>query len=188
VLVYPSLYEGFGLPPLEAMACGTPVIVSNRATLPEVVGDAGEMVEPTDAEGLTALCCDWRTTRRTGSSAPSCVAGGHPSSPGSAVRRKHWPSTERFLQLVKVLHLGKFDGDVGGIGTVCTRSTGRFAGDIEVINLVANDLPRTDQHCNFRYLTVARQVMDSWQVSRSPRRCRYSHDDCISSIASTSFI
>ena len=55
VLVYPSLYEGFGLPPLEAMACGTPVIVSNRATLPEVVGDAGEMVEPTDAEGLTAL-------------------------------------------------------------------------------------------------------------------------------------
>ena len=55
VLVYPSLYEGFGLPPLEAMACATPVIVSNRATLPEVVGDAGEMVEPTDAEGLTAL-------------------------------------------------------------------------------------------------------------------------------------
>jgi alpha-1,3-rhamnosyl/mannosyltransferase len=55
VLVYPSLYEGFGLPPLEAMACGTPVIVSNRATLPEVVGDAGEMVEPTDAEGLTTL-------------------------------------------------------------------------------------------------------------------------------------
>jgi len=55
VLVYPSLYEGFGLPPLEAMACGTPVIVSNRATLPEVVGDAGEMVEPTDVEGLTTL-------------------------------------------------------------------------------------------------------------------------------------
>jgi alpha-1,3-rhamnosyl/mannosyltransferase len=53
VLVYPSLYEGFGLPPLEAMACGTPVIVSNRATLPEVVGEAGEMIEPTDAAGLT---------------------------------------------------------------------------------------------------------------------------------------
>jgi alpha-1,3-rhamnosyl/mannosyltransferase len=55
VLVYPSLYEGFGLPPLEAMACGTPVIVSNRSTLPEVVGDAGEQVEPTDAARLTAL-------------------------------------------------------------------------------------------------------------------------------------
>ncbi len=40
-LVYPSHYEGFGLPPLEAMACGTPVLVSNRASLPEVVGEAG---------------------------------------------------------------------------------------------------------------------------------------------------
>ncbi|NEX64481.1 glycosyltransferase family 4 protein [Noviherbaspirillum galbum] len=46
--VYPSLYEGFGLPPLEAMACGTPVIASNRASLPEVVGDAGILVEPLD--------------------------------------------------------------------------------------------------------------------------------------------
>lgn len=45
--VFPSLYEGFGLPPLEAMACGTPVIVSNRTSLPEVVGDAGLLIEPT---------------------------------------------------------------------------------------------------------------------------------------------
>lgn len=42
--VFPSLYEGFGLPPVEAMACGTPVIVSDRASLPEVVGDAGLVV------------------------------------------------------------------------------------------------------------------------------------------------
>ena len=41
VFVYPSLYEGFGLPPLEAMACGTPVVVSNSSSLPEVVADAG---------------------------------------------------------------------------------------------------------------------------------------------------
>jgi glycosyltransferase involved in cell wall biosynthesis len=48
VSVYPCLYAGFGLPPLEAMACGTPVITSNTTSLPEVVGDAGIMIEPTD--------------------------------------------------------------------------------------------------------------------------------------------
>lgn len=52
VFVYPSLYEGFGLPPLEAMACGAPVISSNASSLPEVVGDAGIMVEPRDAGAL----------------------------------------------------------------------------------------------------------------------------------------
>lgn len=48
VLVYPCDYAGFGLPPLEAMACGTPVITSNTSSLPEVVGDAGVMVDPKD--------------------------------------------------------------------------------------------------------------------------------------------
>lgn len=52
--VFPSLYEGFGLPPLEAMACGTPVITSNTSSLPEVVGDAALMVDPYDVEGLAA--------------------------------------------------------------------------------------------------------------------------------------
>jgi len=49
VLVYPCDYAGFGLPPLEAMACGTPVITSNTSSLPEVVGDAGIMINPTDS-------------------------------------------------------------------------------------------------------------------------------------------
>jgi glycosyltransferase involved in cell wall biosynthesis len=53
--VYPSLYEGFGLPPLEAMGYGTPVIASNRASIPEVVGDAGEYFDPTDSEELTEV-------------------------------------------------------------------------------------------------------------------------------------
>ncbi|MGQ0645832.1 MAG: glycosyltransferase family 4 protein [Elusimicrobiota bacterium] len=48
-LVYPSLYEGFGLPPLEAMACGAPAIVSNSSSLPEVCGDAAVYVDPMDA-------------------------------------------------------------------------------------------------------------------------------------------
>lgn len=46
VFVFPSLYEGFGLPPLEAMACGTPVVCSNSSSLPEVVGEAGVLVDP----------------------------------------------------------------------------------------------------------------------------------------------
>ena len=50
--IYPSLYEGFGLPPLEAMACGAPVITSNKASLPEVVGNAGILVEPLDIEQM----------------------------------------------------------------------------------------------------------------------------------------
>ncbi len=52
VFIYPSLYEGFGLPPLESVACGTPVIASNTSSLPEVVGDAGIMVNPYDVDEL----------------------------------------------------------------------------------------------------------------------------------------
>lgn len=50
--VFPSLYEGFGLPVVEAMACGTPVITSNRSSLPEVAGDAAILVNPEDEEEL----------------------------------------------------------------------------------------------------------------------------------------
>ncbi|MBN1887777.1 MAG: glycosyltransferase family 4 protein [Thermoflexales bacterium] len=52
LLVYPSLYEGFGLPPAEAMACGTPVVASKAASLPEVVGEAGLLVDPYDVEAI----------------------------------------------------------------------------------------------------------------------------------------
>ncbi|MFO7743358.1 MAG: glycosyltransferase family 1 protein [Anaerolineae bacterium] len=50
--IFPSRYEGFGLPPLEALACGTPVVGSDVASLPEVVGDAGVLLPPGDAEGM----------------------------------------------------------------------------------------------------------------------------------------
>lgn len=62
LFVQPSLFEGFGLPSLEAMACGTPVITSNRAAVPEVVGDAAILVDPLDVEALAvamnSVLCD----------------------------------------------------------------------------------------------------------------------------------
>src|SRR5690606_28201543 len=52
VFVFPSLYEGFGLPPLEAMAAGVPVITSNVSSLPEVVGDAALLIDPRDPAAI----------------------------------------------------------------------------------------------------------------------------------------
>jgi glycosyltransferase involved in cell wall biosynthesis len=63
LFVYPSLYEGFGLPPLEAMACGTAVITSTASSLPEVVGKAGLAVDPTDTEALAAAMGQMLTAR-----------------------------------------------------------------------------------------------------------------------------
>lgn len=53
--VYPSLYEGFGIPPLEAMSCGTPVIASNTSSIPEVVGDAGILFNPESSNDLADI-------------------------------------------------------------------------------------------------------------------------------------
>ncbi|MHC4566281.1 MAG: glycosyltransferase family 4 protein [Planctomycetota bacterium] len=52
VYVYPSLYEGFGLPVLEAMQCGCPVVASNATSIPEVAGDAAVLVDPADASAI----------------------------------------------------------------------------------------------------------------------------------------
>jgi glycosyltransferase involved in cell wall biosynthesis len=67
IFLYPSLYEGFGLPPLEAMACGTPTISSNASSLPEVVGKAGLTHDPNDWQALTghiAKMLDDQATRQ----------------------------------------------------------------------------------------------------------------------------
>jgi alpha-1,3-rhamnosyl/mannosyltransferase len=52
IFAYPSLYEGFGLPPLEAMASGVPVLTSNNSSIPEVVGDAGVLIDPQEPESI----------------------------------------------------------------------------------------------------------------------------------------
>jgi glycosyltransferase involved in cell wall biosynthesis len=70
VFAYPSLYEGFGIPPVEAMACGTPVVASMAGALPAVLGDAALLVDPYDekalAEALQAAADDQGTLRRRG--------------------------------------------------------------------------------------------------------------------------
>jgi len=64
-LVLPSFYEGFGLPPLEAMACGCPTIVSNRASLPEVCGDATLYCDPSDVKDIAARMLEVATSNAT---------------------------------------------------------------------------------------------------------------------------
>lgn len=77
--VYPSLYEGFGLPPLEAMQCGTPVVASNTSSLPEVVGDAGLMVDPRDVEAIAGallrVCGDEALRARMSAASLARAAG-----------------------------------------------------------------------------------------------------------------
>ena len=83
VFVFPSLYEGFGLPPLEAMASGTPVVTSNVSSLPEVAGDAALLVDPYEpsaiADGIYRVLTDERlrqTLRRAGAGAGCAVLVG----------------------------------------------------------------------------------------------------------------
>jgi glycosyltransferase involved in cell wall biosynthesis len=52
LMAYPSIYEGFGLPPVEAMACGTPVLAANRTAMPEILGNAAVLVNPFDVNAI----------------------------------------------------------------------------------------------------------------------------------------
>ena len=82
LFVYPSLYEGFGIPPLEAMTCGTPVITSNTSSLPEVVGEAAIQVDPRNEEELADAIVDVKQKRRN-------------SQPSDSAQPPRKPSTDR---------------------------------------------------------------------------------------------
>ncbi len=77
--IFPSFYEGFGLPPLEALACGTPVICSNTSSIPEVVGDAAILVDPADAAALgraiMAVLGDDELRRKLSAAGPRRASG-----------------------------------------------------------------------------------------------------------------
>ena len=72
--VYPSHYEGFGMPPLEALACGTPVITSNNSSLPEVVGEVAHLINADDTEGLSKRI-KWLLTRQSSETEKSIKQG-----------------------------------------------------------------------------------------------------------------
>ena len=64
IFLFLSLYEGFGIPPLEAMACGTPVIASNVTSIPEVVGTGGLIVDPKNSKQTTEAICKILTNKK----------------------------------------------------------------------------------------------------------------------------
>jgi glycosyltransferase involved in cell wall biosynthesis len=104
VFVFPSLYEGFGLPPLEAMASGTPVVTSNMSSLPEVAGDAAVLVDPYDpqaiADGIYRVLTDERLRR-------DLVLKG--------IARAGQFSWEQSVRRIRAIY-GEVSGEVSGLG------------------------------------------------------------------------
>ncbi len=114
--VFPSLYEGFGLPPLEAMACGTPVVCSHVSSLPEVVGDAAEIVNPENvfdiARGIREVLLNPERRSDDGETADSSRRG---ASVGSGRRRRCWKPTRKSVRI----RSGRAEEGCAGVTTHC---------------------------------------------------------------------
>ena len=115
VFVFPSLYEGFGLPPLEAMASGTPVVTSNVSSLPEVAGDAAVLVDPVrsggdrrrhlpraDRRAAAARACARRASRARGSSRGKTRCGASARSTARSARRRRGARGQHASAHVKI--------------------------------------------------------------------------------------
>lgn len=96
LFVYPSLYEGFGLPPIEAMACGTPVIASNRTSIPEILGDAAYLINPED---IDVLCSSMEEVLENENLRKELILRGYAKS-----KSLNWESTaKKTLDIYKII-------------------------------------------------------------------------------------
>ena len=99
VFAYPSLYEGFGFPPLEAMRAGVPVVASTAGSLPEILGDAARLVEPTDVDALAAAIEDYASPQPDHPARADAITRGF-----ERVSRYRWEHTaERLVALYSSL-------------------------------------------------------------------------------------
>ena len=99
VFAYPSLYEGFGFPPLEAMRAGVPVVASTAGSLPEILGDAARLVEPTDVDALAAAIEDYASPQPDHPARADAITRGF-----ERVSRYRWEHTaERLVALYRSL-------------------------------------------------------------------------------------
>jgi len=116
-LAFPSLYEGFGLPALEAMGCGTPVLASNSSSLPEVVGDAGLLVDPLDidaiADALSRLASDEPLRRELGERGRARAASSTWERAARETLAQLRVATEPVVQSVREAHPGRQAGRPG---------------------------------------------------------------------------